>query len=246
MSGLAAMSTTTLLRKEDLHASLSDPVLDTMNFLNEITFRYPDAISFAPGRPYDGFFDTEQIFTHIRRYLDHLAAHGTSPEPDPRLDVPVRSHRGADPRADRRLASRGREHRRPGRIHRGHRGLPGGHAARAACAHRRPATTCSWSPARAMWASPAPPACSTSSGRRGRARGRIPLRRPRRGDQRRASTRPPSPRLLRGARPLQPGRDHDAGGNPPRTAGPGRASRHPDPGGQPVPDGQPRAASSRR
>jgi (S)-3,5-dihydroxyphenylglycine transaminase len=68
------------LRKEDLHASLSDPVLDTMNFLNEITFRYPGAISFAPGRPYDGFFDTEQIFTHIRRYLDHLAEHGSSPE----------------------------------------------------------------------------------------------------------------------------------------------------------------------
>src|ERR1700758_4546185 len=68
------------LRQEDLHASLSDPVLDTMNFLNEVTFRYPAAISFAPGRPYDGFFDTEQIFTHIRRYLDHLVEHGTSPE----------------------------------------------------------------------------------------------------------------------------------------------------------------------
>ena len=50
------------LRKEDLHGSLSDPVLDTMNFLNEITHRYPEAVSFAPGRPYDGFFETEQIF----------------------------------------------------------------------------------------------------------------------------------------------------------------------------------------
>ena len=80
MSELLAMSTATSLRKEDLHASLSDPVLDTMNFLNEVTFRYPKAISFAPGRPYDGFFDTDQIFTHIRRYLDHLAGHGSSPE----------------------------------------------------------------------------------------------------------------------------------------------------------------------
>ena len=68
-----------VLRPADLHASVRDPVLDTMNFLNEITFRYPDAISFAPGRPYDGFFDTEQIFTHIRRYLDHLAENGSSP-----------------------------------------------------------------------------------------------------------------------------------------------------------------------
>ncbi|WP_414496157.1 PLP-dependent aminotransferase family protein [Streptomyces sp. CRN 30] len=50
-----------------------------MNFLNEITFRHPDAISFAPGRPYDGFFDTEQIFTHARRYLDHLADQGHTP-----------------------------------------------------------------------------------------------------------------------------------------------------------------------
>ena len=58
------------LRQEDLHASLSDPVLDTMNFLNEVTFRYPKAISFAPGRPYDGFFETEQILTHIRGYLE--------------------------------------------------------------------------------------------------------------------------------------------------------------------------------
>ncbi|TQF02718.1 aminotransferase class I/II-fold pyridoxal phosphate-dependent enzyme [Kitasatospora acidiphila] len=68
------------LRKAELHGSLSDPVLDTMNFLNEVTTRYPQAISFAPGRPYDGFFDTEQIFTHLRRYLDHLEAQGASPD----------------------------------------------------------------------------------------------------------------------------------------------------------------------
>jgi (S)-3,5-dihydroxyphenylglycine transaminase len=67
------------LRKGDLHVSLSDPVLDTMNFLNEVTVRYPEAISFAPGRPYDGFFDPEQILTHIRRYLDYLAENGQSP-----------------------------------------------------------------------------------------------------------------------------------------------------------------------
>ncbi|MBP0452702.1 aminotransferase class I/II-fold pyridoxal phosphate-dependent enzyme [Kitasatospora sp. RG8] len=67
------------LRRADLHASVSDPVLDTMNFLNEITHRYPDALSFAPGRPYDGFFETEQIFTHLRRYLEHLEEGGASP-----------------------------------------------------------------------------------------------------------------------------------------------------------------------
>ncbi|MEV7061194.1 PLP-dependent aminotransferase family protein [Streptomyces collinus] len=67
------------LLKEELHASVSDPVLDTMNFLNGITHRYPEAVSFAPGRPYDGFFDTEEVFEHIRRYLDHLAKTGYSP-----------------------------------------------------------------------------------------------------------------------------------------------------------------------
>ncbi len=37
------------LEMTELHSSVSEPVLDTMNFLNEVTHRYPDAISFAPG-----------------------------------------------------------------------------------------------------------------------------------------------------------------------------------------------------
>lgn len=68
------------LTKSELHRSLSDPVLDTMTFLNEVTHRYPEAISFAPGRPYDGFFDTEQIFDHIRRYIRHLEEQGYTPD----------------------------------------------------------------------------------------------------------------------------------------------------------------------
>ncbi|MEV7116689.1 aminotransferase class I/II-fold pyridoxal phosphate-dependent enzyme [Streptomyces anulatus] len=68
------------LRRGELHGSVSDPVLDTMNFLNEITHRYPEAISFAPGRPYAGFFETEQIFTYLLRYLDHLGDGGASPD----------------------------------------------------------------------------------------------------------------------------------------------------------------------
>jgi (S)-3,5-dihydroxyphenylglycine transaminase len=59
-----------------LHASMSDPLLDTMNFLNEVTSRYPNAISFAPGRPYDGFFEVADVFRNIRRYLGHLQDHG--------------------------------------------------------------------------------------------------------------------------------------------------------------------------
>ncbi|MFC6086893.1 aminotransferase-like domain-containing protein [Sphaerisporangium aureirubrum] len=67
------------MRKSELHPSLADPVMDTMNFLNEITLRYPEAISFAPGRPFDGFFDTENVFEHLHRYLRHLAEQGHSP-----------------------------------------------------------------------------------------------------------------------------------------------------------------------
>ena len=69
-----------MLPKSSLHASLSDPVLETMNFLNEVTTRFPEAISFAPGRPYDGFFDIEGIVADLRRYLDHLAGQGRSPQ----------------------------------------------------------------------------------------------------------------------------------------------------------------------
>ena len=68
------------LRKKDLHGSVSDPLLDTMNFLNEVTHRFPDAISFAPGRPYDAFFETGQILTHVQGYLDHLGGQGYPPE----------------------------------------------------------------------------------------------------------------------------------------------------------------------
>ncbi len=69
-----------MLRRDTLHASVANPLLDTMTFLNEITSRYPRAISFAPGRPYDGFFGNEQIFGYMRDFLDHLAEAGQSDE----------------------------------------------------------------------------------------------------------------------------------------------------------------------
>ncbi|MFE6975850.1 aminotransferase class I/II-fold pyridoxal phosphate-dependent enzyme [Streptomyces sp. NPDC057682] len=56
----------------DLHRSLADPVLHTMTFLNEITQRHPDAISFAPGRPRTDLLDTGQVLDDIRRYLDDV------------------------------------------------------------------------------------------------------------------------------------------------------------------------------
>jgi (S)-3,5-dihydroxyphenylglycine transaminase len=61
-----------MLTAHDLHASLSDPSLAVMTFLNEVTLRYPDAVSFAPGRPYEGFFAVNRLRSYLDTYLDHL------------------------------------------------------------------------------------------------------------------------------------------------------------------------------
>jgi (S)-3,5-dihydroxyphenylglycine transaminase len=65
-----------VLTLADLHGSVSDPLLDAMNFLNEITVRYPKATSFAPGRPYEGLFDATRIHDYLDAYLDHLRREG--------------------------------------------------------------------------------------------------------------------------------------------------------------------------
>ncbi|MFF2117297.1 PLP-dependent aminotransferase family protein [Kitasatospora sp. NPDC058184] len=68
-----------VLDSTTLHSSIEDPVLDRMNFLNEITSSYPDAVSFAPGRPYDGFFEVEEVHTYLRRYAAYLESRGAGP-----------------------------------------------------------------------------------------------------------------------------------------------------------------------
>jgi (S)-3,5-dihydroxyphenylglycine transaminase len=64
----------------DLHASLADPLLDAMTFLNEVTSRFPAAISFAPGRPYEALFDVDRIPEYLAAYADHLRRRGYQPE----------------------------------------------------------------------------------------------------------------------------------------------------------------------
>lgn len=56
----------------ELHGSLGDPVLDAMNFLNEVVGRFPQAISFAPGRPTEGDFEPEDLARHLRTYTAYL------------------------------------------------------------------------------------------------------------------------------------------------------------------------------
>ncbi|MFK4547027.1 (S)-3,5-dihydroxyphenylglycine transaminase [Streptomyces tendae] len=58
----------------DLHASLGSPVSESMNFLNEIAHRFPDAISLAAGRPYEGFFDVDAVYRYVETFRAHLMA----------------------------------------------------------------------------------------------------------------------------------------------------------------------------
>jgi DNA-binding transcriptional MocR family regulator len=55
-----------------LHASLEDPALESMNFLNEVGGRYPGAVSFASGRPTEEFFDVGLLHEYIDDYCRYL------------------------------------------------------------------------------------------------------------------------------------------------------------------------------
>lgn len=62
----------TVLDLADLHGSLSDPALLSMNLLNEVSERYPDAVSFAAGRPDPGGFSVEDVHRYLRTWTDHV------------------------------------------------------------------------------------------------------------------------------------------------------------------------------
>jgi (S)-3,5-dihydroxyphenylglycine transaminase len=64
------------LARADLHTSVTDPVSSSMNFLNEIASRFPDAISLAAGRPFDGFYAVEDVERYLRAYVGHLRGRG--------------------------------------------------------------------------------------------------------------------------------------------------------------------------
>jgi len=57
---------------EDLHPSLEDPALNSMNFLNEIANHYPDAVSLAAGRPYEELWEIDELPRYLARFCDHL------------------------------------------------------------------------------------------------------------------------------------------------------------------------------
>jgi hypothetical protein len=64
-----------------LKSCFEDPLLQVMNFLNEVVLRYPDAISFAPGRPAERYFDVAESLQRIATYVKHRAtAAGLAPQ----------------------------------------------------------------------------------------------------------------------------------------------------------------------
>jgi (S)-3,5-dihydroxyphenylglycine transaminase len=66
------------LVRETLHTSVTDPVAASMNFLNEVASRFPDAISLAAGRPFDEFYAVEDVQRYLAVYIEHLRAEGVS------------------------------------------------------------------------------------------------------------------------------------------------------------------------
>jgi (S)-3,5-dihydroxyphenylglycine transaminase len=64
------------LAREALHTSVTDPVSASMNFLNEVAGRFPDAISLAAGRPYDAFYAVEDVERYLTAYVSYLRACG--------------------------------------------------------------------------------------------------------------------------------------------------------------------------
>ncbi|HYQ66409.1 PLP-dependent aminotransferase family protein [Actinophytocola sp.] len=60
------------LDTEDLHPSIEDPALNSMNFLNEVANHYPDAVSLAAGRPFEEFWETDELSRYLARFSQHL------------------------------------------------------------------------------------------------------------------------------------------------------------------------------
>jgi (S)-3,5-dihydroxyphenylglycine transaminase len=66
------MGTPVTVPREALPAFLERPVITSMNFLNEVANRYPDAISFAPGRPNERFLADVDVARHLDSYTGYL------------------------------------------------------------------------------------------------------------------------------------------------------------------------------
>jgi len=60
------------LRISELHDLVDDPALTSMTLLNELAGRYPNAVSFSAGRPFEGFYDVADLARHLATFRAHL------------------------------------------------------------------------------------------------------------------------------------------------------------------------------
>lgn len=60
------------LSTAELHGGLTDPALNSMNFLNEAANHYPDAVSLAAGRPFEEFFEIDALHRYLRTFCRYL------------------------------------------------------------------------------------------------------------------------------------------------------------------------------
>jgi (S)-3,5-dihydroxyphenylglycine transaminase len=67
-------------RNYTINNRLFDSYLERMNFLNEISIDYPNAISLGSGRPYKQFFNVKEIFSCFHSHLDSKEEHGKNIE----------------------------------------------------------------------------------------------------------------------------------------------------------------------
>lgn len=74
------MTTGTHLHLDDLHRSVSSQQVAAMTFLNEIVAEFPDAISFAPGAPYEPFFADIAVGPLLDTFVEARRAAGFSEE----------------------------------------------------------------------------------------------------------------------------------------------------------------------
>jgi (S)-3,5-dihydroxyphenylglycine transaminase len=59
-----------------LHAGIDDPDMDSMRILSETAMRFPDALSFSSGAPYEGNHELAGLTFYLERYLKHLRDKG--------------------------------------------------------------------------------------------------------------------------------------------------------------------------
>lgn len=81
MNGLTTERVSMECELADLHDSTIMCVSESMNFLNEIAQRFPDAVSLAAGRPFEGFYDLDDVHRYFETYRRHLTERLGGDEP---------------------------------------------------------------------------------------------------------------------------------------------------------------------